>query len=296
MTQSQLLSISFYQLEVFFSLAETLNFTQTALDLNSTQPSVSRTLSKLEDAVGMCLFQRTTKSVTLTPMGKACYQSWQGVLETLNQGYAKANAKQTAYEGEISIGVSHLLNCDTLYSQYFKPFRETHKNIKINIVDVGLEDALIENSVDVMLMPIVQKYRLDSNCFKWRHVKQEPLYILVSDKHPFAQCKSICMQDILNTPNLVLSPEVSSNPYESLQDLYRPFGVAPVVECYFRSNHEIEALLSDGRRMCIIGEFFPSASIINTIKIPISDQHSGIMALWHNQCKNPHIAIFIESL
>lgn len=296
MTRSQLLSISFYQLEVFFSLAKTLNFTQTALELNMTQPSVSRNLSKLEDNLGIRLFQRTTKSVTLTPMGESCYQSWQGVLETLNHGYAKACAKQMAYEGELSIGVSHLLNCDILPNQYFKPFKEAYNTIKFNVVDVGLENALSQNLVDVMLMPDTCQYQLNPDDFSWQYIGENPLYILISDKHPFAKYKSIRMEEILDIPVLVLSPTISDGPRELLQSFYKPFGAVPIIERYFCSSYEIESLLDDCRCMCVVDEFFPSATLINTAKVLISNQYSETIVLWRNHCENPHVTTFIDFL
>lgn len=57
------------QLECFTTLASTLNYMRTAEELNMTQPAVSRQIQSLEQELGVVLFHRTTRSVTLTQVG-----------------------------------------------------------------------------------------------------------------------------------------------------------------------------------------------------------------------------------
>ena len=62
------------QLECFSVLAQRLNFTQAADDLFMSQPALSRTISALEGELGVRLFDRNSRSVALTPAGRAFYQ------------------------------------------------------------------------------------------------------------------------------------------------------------------------------------------------------------------------------
>ena len=57
------------QLECFVSLASTLNFMQTAEELGLTQPAVSKQIKSMEEELGASLFNRTSRSVALTPIG-----------------------------------------------------------------------------------------------------------------------------------------------------------------------------------------------------------------------------------
>ena len=58
------------QLECFVSLASTLNFVKTADQLGLTQPAVTKQLKAIEAELGTTLFQRTSRSVALTPVGE----------------------------------------------------------------------------------------------------------------------------------------------------------------------------------------------------------------------------------
>ncbi|KAB2898346.1 MAG: LysR family transcriptional regulator [Burkholderiaceae bacterium] len=63
------MNISPKQLRMFLALSESLNFSKTAEQLFITQPSLSKAIQDLEAALGLSLFERTTRSVRLTPGG-----------------------------------------------------------------------------------------------------------------------------------------------------------------------------------------------------------------------------------
>ena len=57
------------QLECFATLAKTLNYAKTAEQLSLSQPAVSRQIQSLETELNAKLFNRTTRSASLTPVG-----------------------------------------------------------------------------------------------------------------------------------------------------------------------------------------------------------------------------------
>ena len=63
------MNISPKHLRMFLALSESLNFSKTAEQLFMTQPSLSKAIQDLEAALGLPLFERTTRSVRLTPGG-----------------------------------------------------------------------------------------------------------------------------------------------------------------------------------------------------------------------------------
>ena len=57
------------QLECFVAVAEHMNFSRASEELKITQPAVSHQIRTLEEELGVKLFKRTSKSVSLTPEG-----------------------------------------------------------------------------------------------------------------------------------------------------------------------------------------------------------------------------------
>lgn len=54
------------QIKCILTLAETLNFSKAAQELNITQPAFSRMIVRAEDEIGFKLFQRNTRAVTVS--------------------------------------------------------------------------------------------------------------------------------------------------------------------------------------------------------------------------------------
>ena len=74
------------QIELFLSLANHLNFTKTAKEFFTTQPTVSRQISLLEEEMGFPLFVRSKKEVRLTYQGAIMVQKCREALEAIQSG------------------------------------------------------------------------------------------------------------------------------------------------------------------------------------------------------------------
>ena len=61
--------MTIFQLECYYALAQSLNFTQTASQQYITQPALSRSISSLENDLAIKLLNRTTQTESLTPAG-----------------------------------------------------------------------------------------------------------------------------------------------------------------------------------------------------------------------------------
>ena len=57
------------QLKIFVALSHSLSFSRCAELLHVTQPTLSKIVREIEETIGVPLFERTTRSVRLTPEG-----------------------------------------------------------------------------------------------------------------------------------------------------------------------------------------------------------------------------------
>ena len=101
-------------LEAFVAVAEELHFGRAATRLRLAQSPLSQTIRKLEKDLGMALFDRNTRSVSLTPAGQALLPHAHRVFEELELGRQAVRATSGAVYGSLSIGFSGALNHLTL--------------------------------------------------------------------------------------------------------------------------------------------------------------------------------------
>ena len=83
------------QLECFIAVAEYLNFSKASRSLKITQPAVSHQIQTLEEELEVKLFNRTSKSVTLTHEGALFLTDAQLILKTVLSAKERLAATRT---------------------------------------------------------------------------------------------------------------------------------------------------------------------------------------------------------
>lgn len=91
------------QLKVFVSVAETLNFTQTAKLFHLTQPAVSHQINSLEQGLNAKLINRTSHEVSLTSAGQVFYEYAINLIDLAKQAESKIFNISTGKDGEIKL-------------------------------------------------------------------------------------------------------------------------------------------------------------------------------------------------
>lgn len=111
----------FETLKIFVSLAETLQFKETAARLAVSAPVVSRVIAELEDFLGEPLFQRNTRQVRLTDFGAEFLPQAQQLLADSERLFVPAKARQAdEMAGVVRITVPDLPDEDSLFSELLR--------------------------------------------------------------------------------------------------------------------------------------------------------------------------------
>ena len=153
---------NFRQLECFLSLARTLNFSQTGADLRIAQPAVSKYIKQLEEELGVQLFLRTKKTVSLSLKGKELYKEVHPFYEGLTTKLDNFVLDSNNLRGQLNIGCLHevgekifqplisefkALNPETLLNLKYLKSLEIVKAVKEGDLHLGIvsEKVLEEN-------------------------------------------------------------------------------------------------------------------------------------------------------
>ena len=144
---------TFRQLRVFSEVARQLSFAKAARALHLTPPAVTMQVRELEGHVGMPLFDRSGRSVTLTTAGEYMLVYTRKMLATLKDAEDTAARLLKLEVGTLTIGMVST-------SKYFLPhllaqFRREHEGIEIRLA-VGNREQLVRmlhaNEVDIAIM------------------------------------------------------------------------------------------------------------------------------------------------
>ena len=91
------------QLEYFRIVAKTEHFRKAAELLNISQPALSRSIKKLEEELGICLFDRIGRSVKLNQFGRVFLKRVENGLNEISYGVEEINHLKNPYTGTVSI-------------------------------------------------------------------------------------------------------------------------------------------------------------------------------------------------
>ncbi len=190
-------------LKYFIALAETRHFGQAAVRSFVSQPTLSGQIKKLEDELGVALFERSKKHVALTPLGEALLPNARRAVEEAEALAQLARASQDPLAGPLRLGVFPTLS-PYLMPLVLAPLRRQHPQLKLVLTE-ELTERLLErlrrHELDAALIATpVQEPELAA-----RALFDEPFWLAMPRKHPLYGKDSIGRRDLDGLDLLLLS-------------------------------------------------------------------------------------------
>ena len=93
------------QLEYFCAVAEEKSISAAARELHVAQPPISRQIAQLEEELGVQLFLRGSKGMSLTDAGQSLYQQTQQIFQDIRRVEDSVRSVGTGMSGRIKLGV-----------------------------------------------------------------------------------------------------------------------------------------------------------------------------------------------
>lgn len=186
-------------LRYFLAVVREEGINRAAEVLHITQPTLSRQLSQLEDEVGVKLFHRGTKKITLTNEGILLRRRAEEILALVDRTEQELVEQDEFVEGRIVIGGGELAAMQEL-PEVIESFREKYPLVTFDIftgnadmVKEQMEKGLID--IGVLLEPI------DMEKFDFIRLKgKEQWAVLMRPDDPLAEKESISAKDLENAP------------------------------------------------------------------------------------------------
>lgn len=141
-------------MEIFLHVCETGSLTKAAVALGLTQPSVSRSITSLEEQLGGALLLRTGRGVVLTELGEAALPRIRSLLNQVDEMYSDLGELGRSPGGTVSIGILPSM-IPPLVGKLFLQLRRKFPQIRLRIFEGfsnQIEEWLATGHVDIGLL------------------------------------------------------------------------------------------------------------------------------------------------
>ena len=196
------LAMTLQDLRYVVTLAETRNFARAAEACHVSQPTLSTQVKKLEEELGVALFERTNKRVMPTPAGVELIAQARVVLEEAEKFQQMAQQALDPMSGPLRLGViptlgPYLLPClvPQLRADYPRLSLYLREDLTANLIErlrTGLLDALL------LALPI------QSDGLELIELFREPFVLALPQGSPLAGKSQVMETDLMGVPLLLL--------------------------------------------------------------------------------------------
>jgi len=196
-------------LTYFLAVAREKTISKAAEVLNLSQPTLSKQLKELEDELGVTLFIRGNRAISLTEEGIYLMNRGKEIL-SLVEATTSNLTKNDVISGEITIGGGETSAFEFI-GKLLEELREHHSEITIHLYSGNADDVL--EKIDKGLLDFglvidpVEKQ-------KYEYIRL-PLFdswgILVNKSHPLAEKPTVQPKDLLHTPLLISNQSLVDN-------------------------------------------------------------------------------------
>ncbi len=235
------------QLRWFCALARNQHYSRTAEELSIAQPSLSRSISQLEEELGCRLFEKKGRNVILTRPGKVFYTYVERGLRNIDQGIATAKEMMDPFCGTVDFAFIYALSPNFVPGLIRNFLNEkNHKDINFRFYQGNSKD-IIQGVKDGKYDIGFSSYFADEPLVEFIPIVKQEYVLMVAKNHPLARKENITLEETA-AYDFILPLDKTNY----VENLFREKGLVPRSSSRVEEDHAAAALVSINLGISII--------------------------------------------
>lgn len=230
------------QLEYFKMVSQFNNITRAAEQLHVSQPSVTTAIQKLEDELGVPLFDRSKKRLALTIEGQTFLRRIEAVLQGLQDAVLEMNDYKEFQRGSIKLGIPPMIG-SYLFPHIFVTFQKQFPNLHISVTEGGslsLIRSLEKGNLDVAIV-IMSPVPSVLNTLP---ISTRQILLCLPPEHPFTYRDRVPFPELKDQPLILLKEDYSHR--RIIFEECEKYGFEPNVVLSSSQIETIKGLVANG--------------------------------------------------
>lgn len=243
------MAFTFRQLQYFVAVAEQGSVTRAAQNLSISQSSVTEAIKELEGDLGVELFERHPRGLSITYNGHQFLRHATKILATVSDARHVFAETKSNTGGTLNIGVTSLV-AGYVLSDLLARYRRACPGVEVSAIEDNgsyLEHLLIGGELDVAVM-VISNLR-DRMALQAEILETSPYRLWLPIGHPLVSADIISIADITKEPLIMLTvDEIEENTGKLLSAL----GARPHVAFRTRSVEAVRSLVATGAGVALL--------------------------------------------
>lgn len=279
-------------LRYFTAVADTLNFHRAAEILHLAQPALSTQIKTLEDELGVQLFHRTTRSVSLTHAGRVFLKEARVVLASAAQAETRARNAEHGLVGHLRVGLI-APTANAWLAGILRGFHQDYPGVQLSLFDLTSPEQinrLRSGELDVGLLRPPVGYA----DFASMVVEESGQVLAMPAGHRLAKLKTLKWKDFDGEGLVIMDPHMQHGYYDTFLAACAKAGATPRAVQY---AHDIQT------KMWLISAGFGVAPVTDTLRqvkrpglvfraLPSSLPRVPTVLVWRKKDDSPVLANF----
>ncbi len=275
--------MEFHQLRYFVAAAEELNMTRAAERVHVSQPALSRQISALEEEIGVALFHRVKKRITLTEAGQFFLPRARKLLcdaETSVQLIRETYGD--AVEPSLRIGLQTPF-LDDIVAPALRRLRRDMPSARVQLFEMepqGQLERLNEGALDLAIVGNLLEAERDR--FEIRTLLRTPMEAVLPEDHPLADQEKVSLAEIAADPHISLSDAAFPGRRRFLTALFASGGREPSVVIERDSISLLIGEVASGNGVALLPRHSRKLPHAGCVFVPLdgTDAHAEVMLVF----------------
>ena len=245
------MNISLRQLRIFEAVARLSSYTRAAEELHLTQPAVSMQVRQLEDEVGLRLFEKLGKQISLTEAGREIFHYSRSINRSLQEMEEVVESLKGVRRGSLNVAVASTVNY--LAPRLLAAFHKRYPGIGLRL-DVTNRERLVHqlqaNTVDLVLMgqpPEAVDVDVVSEAFM-----DNPLVVIAPPGHPLEGEKQVPFEQLADEVFVMREP--GSGTRQAMERFFSEHGAPIRNGMQMTHNEAIKQAVRAGLGLSVVSE------------------------------------------
>ena len=274
------------QFRYFVAVAEELNFTRAAERLHLAQQALSASVRRLEEQLGVTLFERSTRKVELTSAGEVLLEGARAVIAAATEAVERVAQVSAGRSGRLTIGFSTAAGGVPIVREIIRRFAEQAPEVDIATREHDFSDPSAGLTDDAHIAFIFGP--LPTNGLSSITLLEEPRLLAVRPEHALAERETVTSADLAELPWLRVPA-----PRGPWPDFWFPKrnAAGPVIRTADEWVTAIEAGRGFAYTMPTVMQNFTTARVK---VVPVSDlEPAAVLLAWRSASPDPLVKALV---